>query len=208
MVDGVTIDRNVTGNLAITARGHTIGWEYYGTFLRALYTLFQVFTGESWSEAVARPLVFGLYRSNAVFVSFFFVSFIILTQIILANVVVAVLLDKFVENEPEAKEEPPPSADDFLGGISEDPSQDVNTPVPSTPGAQQPNLPQAVALPRSSGPPSQRPADANGKLDAVLTELALLRSSMTQLTTEMRCCREDIDLLRQGGAPGPSGMSA
>ena len=71
----------VTGNTAITARGHTIGWEYYGTFLRALYTLFQVFTGESWSEAVARPLVFGLYKSNAVFVSFFFVSFIILTQV-------------------------------------------------------------------------------------------------------------------------------
>ena len=30
------------------------------TFLfRSLYTLFQVLTGESWSEAVARPTMFG-----------------------------------------------------------------------------------------------------------------------------------------------------
>ena len=64
-----------------TARLMRYGEEYYGTFSRALYTLFQVLTGESWSEAVARPLVFGLYKSNAVFVSFFFVSFIILTQV-------------------------------------------------------------------------------------------------------------------------------
>ena len=32
--------------------------EYYGTFARSLYSLFQVLTGESWSEAVARPVVF------------------------------------------------------------------------------------------------------------------------------------------------------
>ena len=37
-----------------TARGFTYGEEYYGTFFRALYTLFQVLTGESWSEAGSR----------------------------------------------------------------------------------------------------------------------------------------------------------
>ena len=52
-------------------------------------------TGESWSEAVARPLVFGLY-SSATVVGIFYVSFIILTQLVLTNVVVAVLLDNFV----------------------------------------------------------------------------------------------------------------
>ena len=34
----------------VTARGFTYGSEYYGTFFRALYTLFQVMTGESWAE--------------------------------------------------------------------------------------------------------------------------------------------------------------
>jgi len=84
----------------MSARGYDLGIEYYGTFMRALYTLFQVMTGESWSEAVARPLLFGLYR-DAFVVGIFFVSFIILTQIVLINVVVAVLLEKFVASDPE-----------------------------------------------------------------------------------------------------------
>ena len=33
-------------------------------FLRALYTLFQVLTGESWAEMVARPLLFGRPEEN------------------------------------------------------------------------------------------------------------------------------------------------
>ncbi len=38
-------------------------------------------TGESWSEAVARPLLFGASESgDAVVPTLFFVSFIILTQ--------------------------------------------------------------------------------------------------------------------------------
>ena len=35
----------------MTPRGYHYGQEYYGTFGRSLYTLFQVLTGESWSEA-------------------------------------------------------------------------------------------------------------------------------------------------------------
>ena len=112
---------------AETARGFAFGYEYFGTFTRALFTLFQVMTTESWSEAIARPLLFGLFKENAILVSFFFVSFILLMQIVLTNVVVAVLLDKFVEDDPGAKEnEGPPKeidASDFLGGdASEDES--------------------------------------------------------------------------------------
>jgi len=69
--------------------------------MRALYTLFQVMTGESWSEAVVRPLVFGFHKNDATIVGIFFVSFIILTQIVLINVVVAVLLENFVSSEPD-----------------------------------------------------------------------------------------------------------
>jgi len=81
-----------------TARGYTYGEEYYGTFFRALYTLFQVLTGESWSEAVARPAVFESHYDSFGPV-LFYVSFIIICQIVLINVVVAVLLDKMVEEE-------------------------------------------------------------------------------------------------------------
>merc|ERR1712007_97882 len=92
-------------NSAYSARGYVLGIEYYGDFMRALYTLFQVMTGESWSEAVVRPLVFGLYENDATVVGIFFVSFIILTQIVLINVVVAVLLEKFVTSEPDVDAE-------------------------------------------------------------------------------------------------------
>jgi len=96
-----------TGNVTISAistRGYTLGDEYYGTFSRSLFTMFQVLTGESWAEAIARPLVFGFNSPNGGFVvGFFFTSYLLIMQIVLMNVVVAVLLDKFVE--PADKEE-------------------------------------------------------------------------------------------------------
>jgi len=95
--------QNVTVD-SYTPRAIRHGEEYYGTFSRALYTLFQVLTGESWAEAIARPLLFGYNPTNAFGTAFFFTSFILLTQIVLVNVVVAVLLDKFVESAPEKDE--------------------------------------------------------------------------------------------------------
>ena len=88
---------------ALSQRGYVIGDEYYGTFSRALFTLFQVLTGDAWAEVVVRPLLFG-YNSagalSATFVGLFFASYLLLMQIVLINVVVAVLLDKFVADEP------------------------------------------------------------------------------------------------------------
>merc|ERR1712032_636261 len=83
---------------ATSGRGFVLGIEYYGTFMRALYTLFQVMTGESWSEAVARPLLFGWSTSNGAVVGIFFVSFMMLTQFVLINVVVGGQGDDLDEN--------------------------------------------------------------------------------------------------------------
>lgn len=94
---------NVDSN---SIRAMPYGFEYYGTFFRALYTLFQVLTGESWSEAVARPLIFGQDNGRdapAWFSAIYFSSFIVITQIVLVNVVVAVLLDKFVTTDESDK---------------------------------------------------------------------------------------------------------
>jgi len=97
-----TLRSRINNVSSITARSMRYGEEYYGTFSRALYTLFQVLTGESWSEAVARPLMFGDEAHNNAFgPALFFTSFILLTQVVLVNVVVAVLLDNFV-TEPSA----------------------------------------------------------------------------------------------------------
>ncbi|KAH8063940.1 low voltage-gated calcium channel [Aureococcus anophagefferens] len=40
-----------------TSRNEEFGHEYFGNFFKALYTMFQVLTGDSWSEAIGRPLI-------------------------------------------------------------------------------------------------------------------------------------------------------
>ena len=86
----------------VTSRGGEYGNEYFGNFLRSLY-IFQVLTGESWSEAIARPLI--EQNDVSAFGVGFFVSFILVNQIVLINVVVAVLLEKMVDDEEEITDE-------------------------------------------------------------------------------------------------------
>merc|ERR1719440_2576644 len=78
--------------------------ENFGSFSRSLYTWFQVLTGESWSEAVARPTIWFYYDSSyrAVGSGLFFVLYVLITNFVLTNVVVAVLLDKMVDPEVAA----------------------------------------------------------------------------------------------------------
>ena len=100
------IFRNSTAVTSVTNRGIFFGQEYYGTFSRALYTQLQVLTGESWSEAVARPLLMGTTtNAEAVGVAVLFVTYIIITQVILQNVVVAVLIEKFTDGKQSMDEE-------------------------------------------------------------------------------------------------------
>ena len=181
---------------AMTPRGFIYGWEYYGTFTRALFTLFQVMTGESWSEVVARPLLFGFDR-NAVVVAIFFVSFILLTQIVLTNVIVAVLLDKFVE-DPDASDEPkaPPTqidASDFLGAddgesaspTGRSPSPQAASyssfPVPSnSEDGSLPQLPFPTASPLSNAVSASefQSKSSDEKLTVLLLELTALRQAV------------------------------
>lgn len=101
-----------------TKRDFCFGNEYFGTFSKSIYTFFQVLTGESWSENVARPVIW-FYEDQILSTgsALFFVSFVIVTGMVLTNVVVAVLLDKMtseaevpVEEIEEAEEAPPPPA--------------------------------------------------------------------------------------------------
>ena len=51
-----------------------------------MFTMFQVMTGESWAEMVARPIM-DEYASAALY----FVSYILVTSIVLVNVVMFVV---------------------------------------------------------------------------------------------------------------------
>lgn len=101
---------------SLTARGECYGEEYYGTFLGSLYTLFQILTGESWSEAGVRPVIH--YYQNvqrdglsAFGVSLFFVSFVLILSVVFLNVVVAMLLDG-MNHATLAADDEMPVADD------------------------------------------------------------------------------------------------
>jgi len=97
------------GGAYLPGTGACWGEEYYGTFFRALYTMFQVLTGESWSEAGARPAIaYYAGQNNLLYVYItylFFYSFILVNQMTLLNVVVAVLMDGMSQSGPEDEAE-------------------------------------------------------------------------------------------------------
>jgi len=97
------------------AQSGCFGNEYFGTFSKSIYTFFQVLTGESWSENVARPTIwFYLDPVLSTGTALFFVSFVLITAFVLTNVVVAVLLDKMTADEEEEEEAEPEVPDVIL----------------------------------------------------------------------------------------------
>jgi len=86
----------------ITTRGFCWGEEYFGCFSKSLFTFFQVLTGDSWSEMVARPCIWYWHESpvKAYGGAFFFVSYVLITAFMLINVVVACLLDGMQTPQP------------------------------------------------------------------------------------------------------------
>lgn len=67
------------------------GTLYFGTFAQAMLTLFQIMTGDSWAEAIARPCI-----EAFPFAAAYFIMYILVSTIVLANIAIAVLLEKFV----------------------------------------------------------------------------------------------------------------
>ncbi|KAJ1494251.1 hypothetical protein T484DRAFT_1766485 [Baffinella frigidus] len=99
--------------------------EFFGTFTKSLFTLFQVCTGDGWASDIARPIFAGYdmaseekYRYNITLakehnylgpdldggVVLFFGTFIVVVAWTLLQVVVAVLLDNFTTAANEEKE--------------------------------------------------------------------------------------------------------
>lgn len=75
----------------------------FGCFSKAMLTMFQLATFDSWVSGVARPVV--LHKNASIFGAPFFVSYAFMSAIIMMNVVVAILLDKFIMASKEVKED-------------------------------------------------------------------------------------------------------
>ena len=79
--------------------------ESFGTFSRALFSMFQVITGDSWATGLARPIMLRTNPDGTIDLGpcFFFISFIVIVGWVLLQVVVAVLLDNFTEASYQEK---------------------------------------------------------------------------------------------------------
>ena len=70
--------------------------EWFGSFSKSLFTLFQVMTMESWSMGIARPVM-----DSHPYAVVFFVLFILISAFIFLNIVVAVLTNTMSELSEE-----------------------------------------------------------------------------------------------------------
>lgn len=90
---------------ALTPRGKCFGKDYYGDYSASFYTMFQILTGDSWSENAVRPLL-EIYAQrddqvSKASVMLFFISFVLINSCVLLNVVVAAILDGMNQTDTE-----------------------------------------------------------------------------------------------------------
>jgi hypothetical protein len=169
----------------LTPRGYCAGFEYFGTFSKSLYSFFQVLTGESWSEAVARPAIFFYYEDpiRAIGGGLFFVSYVLITAFVLTNVVVAVLLDKMVDPETSA-------ATDLRQGLtSEDEDTDGAEDGEKTKG-------DDSTVPNGEAAALLTPEDLNVSMTSVTNQVEQLTQVSERMSSELDNFRSDMAALR------------
>lgn len=70
--------------------------EHFGDYTRALFTMFQIMTFDSWASNIGRDIIFEGNRPEAYV---FFLSYIYVVGIIVFNVVISTLLEKYLGTE-------------------------------------------------------------------------------------------------------------
>jgi len=80
--------------------------ENFGNFSRAMLSLFQIMTFDSWSSGIAWKIIIEWPQA-----SIYFVSYVFLAGIVMANVVVAILLNKFLEASEGTEDDKKPETD-------------------------------------------------------------------------------------------------
>lgn len=90
--------------------------EWFGTIPRAMYTLFQVMTLESWSMGISRPVMEVFPEAWL-----FFVPFVLISSFIVMNVVVGIVVNSISEvTEISKKPDPEENNDSKERAISEE----------------------------------------------------------------------------------------
>jgi len=78
--------------------------EFFGDFMRAMFSMWQIMTMDSWASQIGREIIF---KHNMPMAALFFISFTFICGIIMTNVVVAILLEKYLDatNKANGEEE-------------------------------------------------------------------------------------------------------
>lgn len=81
--------------------------ELFGDFFKAMLSMFQVMSFDSWSQQIARPVTLcecklcETCKHGPGIAPVFFITYVFITAIIMSNVVLAILLDKFLSAAKE-----------------------------------------------------------------------------------------------------------
>jgi len=67
----------------------------FGDFFKAMFSMWQIMTMDSWASGIARPLIYN--EGHWITGPIFFISYTFIAGIIMTNVVVAILLEKYLE---------------------------------------------------------------------------------------------------------------
>merc|ERR1719193_2009652 len=74
----------------------------FGNFLKAVLSLLQIMTFDSWCSGIARKIIF----DGGVVEAIYFISYVFIASIVMANVLIALLLDEFMNTSQEYDDEP------------------------------------------------------------------------------------------------------
>lgn len=172
-----------------TPRGYCVGHEYFGTFTKSIYTFFQVLTGESWSEMVARPAIWYYHDDpiRAVGGGFFFVTYVLVSSFVLTNVVVAVLLDKMVD---------PEVAEVVVQRISLAYDEPIDLAALDLEGEEGNETQGGDDNTIQNGAAVQNPVDLHHAMASVTEQVDQLMTNSERMSSEIDIFRRDIALMR------------
>jgi len=78
--------------------------DYFGSFFKAMLTMLQIMSFDSWSSGITRPVILNPETGDELG-GLFFITYVFASAIIMANVVLAILIDKFLSTAKEIQEE-------------------------------------------------------------------------------------------------------
>jgi len=93
----------------------------FGNFLKAVLSLLQIMTFDSWCSGIARKIIFKGGAIEAVY----FISYVFIASIVMANVLIALLLDEFMNTSQEMDNETEANVEHETDKFLEEQHQDL-----------------------------------------------------------------------------------